>query len=563
MDALTLIIGHRGTGKSSLLKRLPGAVDLDDEIARVAGESISSLFARGEEAFREIERVALARLMQSSPRPRVVAPGAGFTGPLPEDARVVWLRRESDSAGRSFLNRPRLNPELSPRDEYLARLQEREVRFRNWTTEELTLPEGYEGGLEAFLSESDDWHIPFDLTLLPMNFRRWEEFISRRLAWGIRRFELREDLLSPEQIARARAAIPADRLLYSVRLSESHPPEDLAFDWPLELGEPPARAHVVSLHQRETDFHATLKRFEGVNALCKLAVEVRGFNELEAGHRWWLESPRTRSFLPRSPSGRWRWYRQLFGPRMGLHYVREGEGSGLDQPLIWQSLLVPELRESFAAVLGHPVGHSRSPLEQNAYFSAKNMPFVAIDVDEDEFESAWPVLKRMGLTHAAVTAPLKAQAARLATDPNQDVQELSAANTLLVKGERIYAANTDWQALRDWKRDLTDAKEVWLWGRGAMRSAVERVWPHARAISAREGDVPEGVTPELLIWATGRGRSFVWPKVRPQLVLDLNYGDDSPGLEWAVRENLPYQSGLKMFKLQARYQRLFWDSNAL
>ena len=43
-------------------------------------------------------------------------------------------------------------------------------------------------------------------------------------------------------------------------------------------------------------------------------------------------------------------------------------------------------------------------------------------------------------------------------------------------------------------------------------------------------------------------------------MLDLNYSDDSPGLEWAVRENLPYQSGLKMFKLQAEFQRRFWSA---
>jgi shikimate 5-dehydrogenase len=75
-------------------------------------------------------------------------------------------------------------------------------------------------------------------------------------------------------------------------------------------------------------------------------------------------------------------------------------------------------------------------------------------------------------------------------------------------------------------------------------------------------DESETVAPAVLIWAVGRSRAHRAPPahLRPGLVLDLNYADDSPGLEYAATHGLAYQSGLGMFKLQAQAQRDFWDA---
>ena len=114
-------------------------------------------------------------------------------------------------------------------------------------------------------------------------------------------------------------------------------------------------------------------------------------------------------------------------------------------------------------------------------------------------------------------------------------------------------------ALEQLAPTLPAADRVWIWGRGALLDSLKFVWPQAEAISARQGTV-NTEAPDLLIWATGRSNPFVWPKIRPKLVLDLNYGDDSPGLEFAVQNGLPYYSGLKMFELQAAAQRQFWKA---
>jgi shikimate 5-dehydrogenase/shikimate kinase len=535
-SAITVVIGHRGAGKTTFLKnhlRLHPEVrgyDLDAEIERRSGQPLARILARSESEFRTLERETLNALVRENPSGQVmIALGAGFEGPLPDGVHVLWLRRPSDSLGRVFLNRPRLDQSLSAFDEYRERFLIRDHRFREWAREELTLPEGEEAG---------DFLVPefaFDLTLQSENFRDWPQFWTRRRNWPVRFFELRDDLLTAEQIAQARQDIPSSQILFSCR-REGRAAHG-AYDWPLEMGSPRGQPAILSLHEGDWS------KLQG-SALLKLAVEIENFIELERGHRWWLEDPQHRAFLPRSRDGRWQWYRSLFGPRMPIHYLREGDGSSLDQPWVVASALQRRLEKNFGAVLGDPVAHSRSPMEHR-----ENGPFVAIQVRESEWTEALPVLTRLGLNRAAVTAPLKRLAGELTG--------AQVANTLWLEKDRWHGANTDETGLRE--LDLPQAKDIWVWGQGAMLESIYKVWPHAQAFSARAGTTAAG-QPDILIWATGRSRPFQWPPAtcRPKLVLDLNYGDDSPGLEYAAREGLPYQSGLKLFKLQAAAQKRLW-----
>jgi shikimate 5-dehydrogenase len=573
MAALTqLLIGHRGVGKTTFLRgleawsRAHGEVrafyDLDHEIEQRSGKTIAQLIAAGESEFRTLEHKILIELVRSTPLPTVIAVGAGFEEPLPPEAHVLWMRRATDAHGRCFLNRPRLDPALSPLSEYMERFAVRERRFQDWAHEELLLPEGYESGLESLFFANPSF-APFALTLLPENFRAWDAFFAKRRDWNVRWWEIRDDLLTEEQIARALSSLPRERVLFS-RRKPGPLPEGRA-DWALELGPPPASPHVISLHERAEDFTATLARlgsFASQAEILKLAVEVKDFFELEAGHRWWMQDPVRRSFLPRSHDGRWRWYRSLFGPRMPLHFLREGTGSAPDQPPLWQALLQPTFRDHFAAVLGSPVEHSRTPMEQRRFFADHGWPVVAVDVPEAEFSAATRFLVHLGLRAAAVTAPLKKLAWACSDRVSSEARQMQAANTLSWAGGRVHAHNTDVLALAQCRARLPSYKNVWLWGGGGVKSSVLSVWPEAIEISARQGEPSASAPPDVLIWATGRHRHFRWPAtgVRPQLVFDLNYGEDSPGLEWAVRENLPYQSGLTMFKLQAAFQREFWQA---
>ncbi|WP_448585331.1 shikimate kinase [Thermaurantiacus sp.] len=102
-----LLVGHMGSGKSSVGRRLADTlgwpfVDSDTEIEAAAGLPIPEIFARfGEPGFRDGERRVIARLLAEGPR--VIATGGGaFIDPATRAralaaATVVWLDADIDT----------------------------------------------------------------------------------------------------------------------------------------------------------------------------------------------------------------------------------------------------------------------------------------------------------------------------------------------------------------------------------------------------------------------------------------------------------------------------------
>jgi shikimate kinase len=105
------LIGLSGAGKSTVAPLLGallggGWLDLDDEIARRAGESVATLLRReGEALFRAREAAALREALETVPPPRVLACGGGILARgesralLRARAFVVWLRVTPEVAG--------------------------------------------------------------------------------------------------------------------------------------------------------------------------------------------------------------------------------------------------------------------------------------------------------------------------------------------------------------------------------------------------------------------------------------------------------------------------------
>lgn len=95
------LVGLPGAGKTrvgrALAKRLDcGFMDSDEEVERVAGVTVSSIFARrGEAAFRTLEREAIERFMQREPGVIALGGGAFQTPsnrePLLHRAVAIWL----------------------------------------------------------------------------------------------------------------------------------------------------------------------------------------------------------------------------------------------------------------------------------------------------------------------------------------------------------------------------------------------------------------------------------------------------------------------------------------
>ena len=105
-----ILTGLPGSGKSTVGRALAeriewGFVDLDAEIARKEGRSVSQIFAEnGEERFRQLEALATSELRDR--QKLVIAPGGGWvTRPatvsiLRPPARLVYLQVPAEVAAR-------------------------------------------------------------------------------------------------------------------------------------------------------------------------------------------------------------------------------------------------------------------------------------------------------------------------------------------------------------------------------------------------------------------------------------------------------------------------------
>ncbi len=99
------------------------------------------------------------------------------------------------------------------------------------------------------------------------------------------------------------------------------------------------------------------------------------------------------------------------------------------------------------AVLGHPVGHSRSPAMQNAALAelglAGEWSYEAIDATPEELAPRVEAMPAAGFAGANVTVPHKAAALALADTLSETAREIGAANTLSFAGGEVHADNTD------------------------------------------------------------------------------------------------------------------------
>jgi len=602
-----ILIGHRGTGKSDLLERiktypskdqqLNKFFDLDHEIEFREGKTISQIFRdEGERKFRELEVRVFQDLIRENAH-FVIALGAGFAvQEIPTGIPTLWVRRRTDVLGRIFLNRPRLNREVSPLEEYLQRLPFRDERYHRHCTEQYILPEGLDqpNAIEARIFQRDFKNLGGVLTLLPDHFLSEHSLQERIRTFDCDLFELRDDLLSIEQIQKITSILPPRRVLISLRKPKTDPwlkefvRTGVEWDWALELG--PCRwgtPTIYSLHRVENHYLETpeglrefLSRFHfSEKTHIKLSPLVENFEQLEVCLQWQQENSTGRSLLPRSASGRWNWIRLWLKGRQKINFFRLDQGSALDQPTLYEWMATPFRSQKFAAVLGTPVFHSRTPIEHQSYFEKKQMPVFTIDIAEAELSLALPFLAKLGLQAAAVTSPLKTLAYQLSPLKSQTAKDLQSANTLFYDEQLIWHChNTDLEGFAAALAQITggEAASVAVWGGGGTLPVIRKVCPQAFCFSARTGELKreygdenqwtreEIVTmniegPRVLIWAATPESEFPPESWKPEFILDLNYREDSLAREYALQSGGQYLDGLVMFQEQARGQREFWD----
>ena len=354
------------------------------------------------------------------------------------------------------------------------------------------------------------------------------------------------------------------------------------------------------------------------NVHFKLAVEVFSLEELWKGYIWQQEDPQYRSFHPRSSDGRWKWYRILFGFQQFIYFIREDIHQGvLDQPLIAEACQFHKAQsKGFACVLGNPIEHSITPSEHYLFFKQYNLLILKILMKEEEVHlTHLKILEDLGMKFAAITSPLKKnfyqlikeeeiknkdQSQEINLDHSTDLSlsylgsylDWKSLNTIILKNGKWKGFNTDIYGalfLRIWVENMMRHKKinqkdlsVAIWGGGGILNVLESAFTDIKLLksivdskennfqqftfnlsfySARTGKLKKGslCTPDIIVWAAGRGpiSHFIYPPQawKPFYILDLNYTEDSPGREYAIRTQAEYIAGHIWFKAQAKWQR--------
>ena len=578
-----VIIGHRGVGKTQFLKRHSVYLeesgvdirhfDLDHEIEIQLAMTIEEIFSKkSENYFRQQESEIFKRLIKEN-KDFVIGLGAGFDlSQIPTEIEIILICRSSDEDGRIFLNRPRLNAKLSSLDEFQERFSQRQTNYFKKASVVYFMPEG---------TYAPD---PVEKKIITHQFQIKDAYYTLTsaevlnidlLKKNYKKIELRSDLISEKNIFEIVAADSKFDWLVSVR-DENPAFEKLKtrLDYDQKIKCIPASFEkysemIVSSHLDRVDLAiAALKPFADNHQ--KLSPLVENYEDLWVGHHWQQEHPQTRSFLPRSKSGKWLWYRQLSKYTQKINFVRNFTML-IDQPSPYQWLVLPDKKpKNFAAVLGQPVKNSRSPQVHADFFTNKKTFFTAIDLNEAEFLEFQPWLCQLGLKFAAVTSPLKKKAYQISNRRNEVVTQFHAANTLVFDKDQIYSQNTDLEGFKALieSAQLLATEKIAVWGGGGTLAMMRSVLPQAHYFSSRSATLKDHqmieeahFTPDIVIWSAPRLPETKWPVKfwTPRLVIDLNYQENSMGLEYAQRINCKYISGSKMFQIQAEEQQKFWS----
>lgn len=97
------------------------------------------------------------------------------------------------------------------------------------------------------------------------------------------------------------------------------------------------------------------------------------------------------------------------------------------------------------AVLGHPIGHTLSPVMHNAAFESLGLDaiYLAFDVAPDALMEVLPAMKAMGFGGVNLTVPLKEVAYKGLPDLADSAQRLGAVNTIEFTPGGMRGHNTD------------------------------------------------------------------------------------------------------------------------
>ena len=171
-------------------------------------------------------------------------------------------------------------------------------------------------------------------------------------------------------------------------------------------------------------------------------------------------------------------------------------------------------------IMGHPVGHSRSPSMHNRAFTALGIDalYVPFAVAPDRLEQAVRGIRALDLQGMNVTLPYKTAIMPLLDFVEPDAQAIGAVNTVYREGSRLCGTNTDapgfTRALEEAGVQLPGLRATVLGAGGAARACVvglARAGVREVTIAARKLDEATALIAQLAPVAAGaRFKACAW-----------------------------------------------------
>ena len=203
-----------------------------------------------------------------------------------------------------------------------------------------------------------------------------------------------------------------------------------------------------------------------------------------------------------------------------------------------------------AAVLGHPIGHSLSPVIHRAAYQILELPWTydRIDVTTEQL-AEWVTSRTAEWVGASLTMPLKSDVLPLLDAVDEVVLATGAANTVIFTPTGRNGFNTDVQGIVSAVAEvgIGPTPSVLIIGAGATaRSAIAA----AARMGARQVDVlarrPEACD-DIVVTAAAVGitpRIFAWTSSEIDLHHDLVISTVPAGVADALVDAVPTQPGV-------------------
>jgi shikimate dehydrogenase len=194
------------------------------------------------------------------------------------------------------------------------------------------------------------------------------------------------------------------------------------------------------------------------------------------------------------------------------------------------------------AVLGHPIGHTLSPVMHNSAFKALEMDavYLAFDVAPEKLSGVLPAMADMGFGGVNLTVPLKETAFRDLEHMDESARRLGAVNTVEFTNEgSIIGHNTDGEgfvmAVKEAFGESVSGDRVLILGCGGAGRAVAitcaaencselmltdvdgaRTERLAEELAEISPDIPvHTIAPDKDAWAEAGGRSDIVVQATP------------------------------------------------